>query len=387
MAVLNPALGYEGGDTDLWQRFLKYWKAKTIRSPRKYTEQDYLDWLNATGFFDQPGVQDALTPPADPSTTVDKEYTYEKFLALVNQIDPKNWWEDYKRFKPQFDAWGVKPQIASDGSFRGRFELPGGGSYDPFKEGLWGPRPGYEGGGGSESSDVPQFSYPEWTQSFQFEPWTRDFTFTAPTQQDLENDPIFKERIAAASKAIQTSAAARGSLLGPGMLKALQKSSQGIASEEGDRLYRRALGEQLTDYNLDHESYLNRQDQRLQEYGLQYGAFSDNRAAAERAFGINRGVYNDLFGQNFSLASLSLQAQRDSDASFQAMINAILNGTTAGNASNSANANTSAASTASQANTNTSTTSNIAQIIADYYARRGRSSYSPYGPYSSGYQF
>ncbi len=66
----------------------------------------------------------------------------------------------------------------------------------------------------------------------------KDFNKT-PTMADLEIDPGFAFRLAEGQKALERSAAARGSSLGGGTLKSLARYSQGVASDEYQKAFDR----------------------------------------------------------------------------------------------------------------------------------------------------
>ena len=80
--------------------------------------------------------------------------------------------------------------------------------------------------------------FPDWTGSF-----------TAPTDVTEQNDPGFQFRLQQGLKAIQNSAAARGSLLSGGTLKALNNYAQGSASDEYSKVFDRSFQQYLQRYN------------------------------------------------------------------------------------------------------------------------------------------
>lgn len=67
--------------------------------------------------------------------------------------------------------------------------------------------------------------------------------FTAPTMADVEHDPGYQFRLQQGQKALERSAAARGTLLTGGTLKSLTDFGQGLASQEYQNVYNRRLGE------------------------------------------------------------------------------------------------------------------------------------------------
>ena len=75
-------------------------------------------------------------------------------------------------------------------------------------------------------------------------------TFTAPTEVTEQNDPGFKFRLQEGQKALERSAAARGTLLTGGTAKAVQRYGQDYASNEYGNVYNRAIGEFQQRYNI-----------------------------------------------------------------------------------------------------------------------------------------
>jgi hypothetical protein len=68
-------------------------------------------------------------------------------------------------------------------------------------------------------------------------------------QTDFQGDPGYQFRLGEGLKGVQNSAAARGSLLSGGTLKALQKYGQDFASNEYQNAYNRFNNDQTTQYN------------------------------------------------------------------------------------------------------------------------------------------
>lgn len=81
-------------------------------------------------------------------------------------------------------------------------------------------------------------------------PWTTPFN--APTAAEMEKlDPGYDARMKMGAKALQQSAAAKGTLLTGGTLKDLNQFAQDYASNEYDKVYGRALGE----YGMAHDIF------------------------------------------------------------------------------------------------------------------------------------
>jgi hypothetical protein len=73
--------------------------------------------------------------------------------------------------------------------------------------------------------------------------------FTAPTNVTEQNDPGYQFRLAQGEKALQASAAARGTLFSGGTGKALTRYGQDYASNEYGNVYNRAYNEYANRYN------------------------------------------------------------------------------------------------------------------------------------------
>jgi hypothetical protein len=75
--------------------------------------------------------------------------------------------------------------------------------------------------------------------------------YDAPQWQgvDMAQDPGAQYRMDQAQKAIQASAAARGGLLGGGTMRAINKESQGLASQEYGNAYNRASQDYARQYS------------------------------------------------------------------------------------------------------------------------------------------
>ena len=67
--------------------------------------------------------------------------------------------------------------------------------------------------------------------------------FQAPTELTMANDPGFQARLKMGTDALQASAAAKGSILSGGTLKALDRYAQDYASNEYGNVYGRAYGQ------------------------------------------------------------------------------------------------------------------------------------------------
>jgi hypothetical protein len=102
--------------------------------------------------------------------------------------------------------------------------------------------------------------------------------FTPPNPADVAKDPYYQFQTAEGEKALQRSAAKRGTLLSGGLLKSLEAYRQGLASSEASKAFDRAA----TAYGLN-------RDTNAQNYGQQHTSYQDSldafRANTDAALG------------------------------------------------------------------------------------------------------
>lgn len=140
---------------------------------------------------------------------------------------------------------------------------------------------GYDGGGSSSYGTAPPA----------IQPW--DKTFTAPTQDEATNTPGFQFRLGEGIKALQRSAASRGTLLTGGTLKDLTNYAQNEASTEYGNVYNRKFNE-----------YADERDNWYKNQGMAYDSARTNRMDdfniddSTRKFTWGQGL--DLFNMNRS---------------------------------------------------------------------------------------
>lgn len=132
--------------------------------------------------------------------------------------------------------------------------------------------------------------------------------FTAPDPTKMAADPYYQFRMAEGLKARQRGAAARGTLLNGGTLKALEGYSQGLASEEGQHIYDRAL----TGYTTNRETNAQNFGQRMGEFQGNLGAFNANTGATIGAFNANTAA--TLGGGRLGLDAATASYDRARDA-------------------------------------------------------------------------
>jgi len=204
--------------------------------------------------------------------------------------------------------YGTQGSLLSDIAARGH-NTPGGVAQDDGS-GL---------SGGPALPNLSQFASP---QSLQ--PWTG--TFTAPTAQDAMNSPGFQFDLKNGLAAIQHSAAAKGTLLTGGTMKALNDYAQNRASQEYQNVYNRAYNE----YDTARQNFLTNEANRynsqrnnlLDQWGINsdyfnmgrvnrlddFNIFNTNRAFDYGTFNDNRnfvrGLNQDSILNNLNLAAL-----------------------------------------------------------------------------------
>lgn len=104
-------------------------------------------------------------------------------------------------------------------------------------------------------------------------------TFTAPSGLDMSNDPGYLARMKIGTDAIQGAAAAKGSVLSGGTLKALERYGQDFGSNEYGNVYGRALTGYTTNVGVQRNA-ANDYWSRLQ--GLYAGGQQANQATYQK---------------------------------------------------------------------------------------------------------
>lgn len=150
------------------------------------------------------------------------------------------------------------------------------------------------GGGGSSASQFPAPSVPRVRPSPNpLRPWEENFQ--APTMEDALNNPGFKFRLGEGLKAIERSAAAKGTLLTGGTMKGLQNYGQESASQEYGNVYNRNRSE----YEGRRTNFLTNEANRYQseranlndQWGMESDQFGMNRTNRMDDFGIDTGFW------------------------------------------------------------------------------------------------
>ena len=247
-------------------------------------------------------------------------------------LDPSNtagsdWWAQNQPPSGGPTAGGVSADgTPSDSGLVASDPLPGGGfnfgappaTYNsspwtggsaPVYGGV-GPAPVYGGGPGP----APVYNGPNGAIPTYTGPGAAP-TFQAPTAADMANDPGYQFRLDQGNKALQASAAARGTLLSGGTLKALDQYNQDYASGEYGNVYNRALqnfGAQNTTFGNNQAAALNTFGAQNQTYGNQVNAANTAFGAANTTYGNNTqqglnafNAANTTYGNNAGAAQTS----------------------------------------------------------------------------------
>jgi len=150
--------------------------------------------------------------------------------------------------------------------------------------------------------------------------------FHAPDPTQMAADPYYQFRLDQANKGAQRSAASHGTLLSGGFQQALAKLNQGLASEEGDKIYGRALQTYGTNRDTNQQNY----GQSLAGYQAGTGAaldagrlgLSGETAGYDRRYGALRDTYNDARDAATTQTNVANANTQSLDAFRQAVENA-----------------------------------------------------------------
>lgn len=210
-----------------------------------------------------------------------------------------------------------------------------------------------------------QFSYP----AFSYEAYAPPAAFTPPTMAEVQAEPGYQMRLTEGQKALERSAAARGTLLTGGTLKSLDDYAQAMAANEYQNVYGRRANEWSTNYNKSLTDWTTNYNKAAQEYTQAY-----NKALGEygQAYNIYEGnvtrPYNFLSG----LAGLG-QSSANQLSSTGLGYAGLTSNTLSGLASNVGNlttgaGNATAAGQVGSANAWNAALSNLSKLWSDYAA-------------------
>lgn len=138
---------------------------------------------------------------------------------------------------------------------------------------------------------------------------TWDQTFKKPTTEDMYADPGYDARMKEGMKALQRSAAAKGTLLTGGTAKALQEYGQDYASNEYDKVF----GRDLASYGTNYGTFANEKTRQAANYGDTYNRsmqeylnkYNMDRTNQLDTIGTNRNNMLDQFGMATTNRQLS----------------------------------------------------------------------------------
>lgn len=218
--------------------------------------------MPSTGTTTYPGAPGGTSfTPGAPSGQADP-------MTIFNQMFPGDMLspEMLKAHEAELAAHGILLAPNAAGVV-GKIKLPTGqiidviqGAGSGVNKKQWLTGDGGAGGAGAYGGDFGSAVTP-WTKAFQ-----PSAPFTMPTLQDLQNSPGYQARLDAGLKGVQTSAAAKGTLLTGGTLKGLNQFGQDFASNEYGNLFNQAQQVNTTAYNRG-----------LGEYGLERENFQMNQ--------------------------------------------------------------------------------------------------------------
>ncbi len=118
--------------------------------------------------------------------------------------------------------------------------------------------------------------------NFEYTPFSE--RFVAPDAQTIQSMPGYQARQVDAQKAIERSAAARGTLLTPGTMRALQQTGADVASQAYEGEYGRRMNEFMNRFNIDSSNQLNKfntgEQHRMNDFSVK--SFYDQLAEQQR---------------------------------------------------------------------------------------------------------
>lgn len=138
--------------------------------------------------------------------------------------------------------------------------------------------------------------------------------FKAPTGADFQNDPGYQFRLEQGQKALERSAAAKGSATGGAAIKAAQRYGQDYASNEYGNVYGRALGTYQTNFGNSLAGWNANSTANTNNFATDFNSrlnqFNTNANTGQNAFNTNYNVWNQDQGNQFNrLASLAGMGQ------------------------------------------------------------------------------
>jgi hypothetical protein len=273
--------------------------------------------------------QDITSWPTPPTLADIGTGTIASPAPAVNAQDPQAYFQSLIAGKPGTPQTliSLEPQLAQQGikvlrnaaGVAGKIQLPNGQVVDVIRgAGAGGGADNWqwltgESGGGSAGAGSyglpPGYQMGTFTGGGQYplasvmapglmQPWTTPFS--APNDVTQQNDPGWQFRMKEGLKAVERSAAAKGTLLSGGTLKDMNRWAQDYASNEYDKIYNRSLGEYQQAYSIYNNNAAN-------QFGRLFNVMGagQNAAAQTGQFGTSYGANagNALMNAGNSLAS------------------------------------------------------------------------------------
>ena len=209
-------------------------------------------------------------------------------------------------------ARGGTPHYTSTGQYLGCFEAGSGGS---------GGSVGGGGGGGTlpfppfsgapfipEDMDIGPFGFPMFEHDFNFpdfpdiDPFDYE-SFVPPTWEEVLNDQGYQFRLQEGQKALEQSAAARGTLRTSGTFKDILGWGQGLASNEYAQVYGRRFGEHQQGFSEDLTEWDREYAAALDRYRAEYGSEMDQFNAAMGIYGMNFNTAQTIYDYDWRRAA------------------------------------------------------------------------------------
>lgn len=135
----------------------------------------------------------------------------------------------------------------------------------------------------------------------------RQFTeqFTAPTMEDLKNDPGYQAGADLTQKGLERSAAAKGSILSGGFVGSVLPRA---LNEYAGQAYQNLFGRAYDTYQQKYNQFLNAQNADLAARGLNENTFQTDLGNNLNTYKTRQQAYQDAINNNFNLAQLGLNA-------------------------------------------------------------------------------
>jgi hypothetical protein len=275
-----------------------------------------------------PATTPATTPASSTSTlpsVMQNQYTNPTFVAgKINEGFQQLYGRNATDAEmAQWQKYMLTPDIFSDGKTRvgwnpywqDRLLRSNSGPYESsysnvpagdetIVSGQWGGTTGTVGNYGTGSyTGGGQYPLASVMGTGLMQPWTTPFeggaNFQAPTDVTQQNDPGWQFRMKEGLKAIERSAASKGTLLTGGTLKDLNNWAQNTASNEYGNVYNRAATEWERNYNRNLGEYNNAYNIYNTNQGNQFNRLNSmSTAGLSAAGGANQN--NSQYGTNTS---------------------------------------------------------------------------------------